>query len=79
MDVARAQSLVDQLEDNIDDLEESLQPILSQALSESTKKLPLLDKAKLHIVIVYAIESLLFCALFTRTGLHVLTVVCSLP
>lgn len=61
MDTAKAQTLVDHLEDNIDDLEEQLQPVLSQALNESTKKLPLLDKAKLHVLIVYAVESLLFC------------------
>ncbi len=47
--------------DNIDDLEENLEPLLSAALTATTKKLPLLDKAKLYVLIVYSIESLLFC------------------
>ena len=61
MDTSRALTLVEQLEDNIEDLEEALQPVLSQALSETTKKLPLLDRAKLNVTIVYALGSLIFC------------------
>jgi len=44
----------------IDDLEDSLAPLLDAALSASTSKLPLLDKAKLYVLATYAIESLLF-------------------
>jgi exosome complex protein LRP1 len=61
METAELLSLVEHLEDNIDDLEESLEPLLSAALSATTKKLPVLDKAKLYVLIVYSIESLLFC------------------
>lgn len=61
MNTTNFMSLVEQLEDNIDELEENLEPLIAGALSASTKKLPLLDKAKLYVVVVYAIESLLFC------------------
>jgi exosome complex protein LRP1 len=39
METAELLSLVEHLEDNIDDLEESLEPLLSAALSATTKKL----------------------------------------
>lgn len=61
MDSANLASLVEHLEDNIDDLEDNLEPLLSATLAATTKKLPLLDKAKLYVLIVYSIESLLFC------------------
>jgi exosome complex protein LRP1 len=63
MDAENLVSLVEHLEDNIDELEENLEPLLSAALTATTKKLPLLDKAKLYVLIVYSIESLLFCEL----------------
>lgn len=53
--------LIESLEDNIDDLEEALDPILKNALSDTAGKLPLLDKAQLYVLITYAIESTLFC------------------
>jgi exosome complex protein LRP1 len=53
--------LLEQLEDNIDELEEGLEPLLSAALAVTTTKLPLIDKAKLYVLVVYTIESLLFC------------------
>lgn len=53
--------LVEQLDENIDELEEILQPLLATPLSTATKKLPVLDKAKLHVLTTYTIESLLFC------------------
>ncbi|KAJ9654113.1 hypothetical protein H2198_006793 [Neophaeococcomyces mojaviensis] len=52
--------LVDQLDDNLGDLEEVLKPILEDSLGAASKKLPILDRAKLNITVVYAIESLLF-------------------
>jgi hypothetical protein len=61
METAELLSLVGHLEDNIDDLEENLEPLLAAALSATTKKLPVLDRAKLYVLIVYSIESLLFC------------------
>ena len=53
--------LIRLLDDSVDDLEEALQPLLSTNLIETANKLPLLDKAKLYVLIAYAIESILFC------------------
>jgi len=53
--------LVDQLDGNLEELEEALGPMLDDSLNATTKKLPILDRAKLNITVVYAIESLLFC------------------
>jgi exosome complex protein LRP1 len=64
MEVTELISLLEDLEDNIDDLEESLEPLLAAALSATTKKLPLLDRAKLYTLLVYSIESLIFCTAF---------------
>jgi hypothetical protein len=55
-------SLLEQLDDDIDELEDSLAPVLETALSATSSKLPLLDKAKLYVLVTYAIESMLFCA-----------------
>lgn len=61
MEVANLLPVVDRLEDNIDDLEEALEPLLSRSLDETSKKLPLLERAKLHSLITYTLESLIFC------------------
>ena len=61
MDVTDLSPLLDRLEGNVDDLEEVLEPLLGRPLSATTGKLPVLDKAKLHILITYALESLIFC------------------
>jgi hypothetical protein len=61
MEVDNLIPLLEQLDDNIDDLEEVLQPLLLHSLSNSSKKLPLLEKAKLHVLVTYTLESLLFC------------------
>ena len=61
MDTQRLSDLVDQLDDDIDELEERLEPLLSTAFSATTKKLPVLDRAKLYVLVTYTIESLLFC------------------
>jgi exosome complex protein LRP1 len=63
MDSSNVLALLEQLDDEIDDLEESLAPLLKTALSETASKLPLLDKAKLYVLVTYAIESMLFCEL----------------
>ena len=60
MDSTAILELIDQLDDDVDDLEESLAPLLKTVLSESASKLPILDKAKLYILVTYAIESILF-------------------
>lgn len=61
MDSSGILSLLEQLDDEIDDLEESVAPLVKTALAETTSKLPLLDKAKLYVLVTYAIESMLFC------------------
>ena len=53
--------LLEQLDDNIDDLEDALAPLITGALSDTIARLPLLDKAKLYVLVTYAIESILFC------------------
>lgn len=53
--------LLEQLDDEVDDLEEALAPILKAGLADTASKLPLLDKAKLYVLITYAVESMLFC------------------
>jgi exosome complex protein LRP1 len=61
MDTVDLSPLLEQLEDNIDDLEDSLELLLEAPLSETAAKLPLLDRAKLYVSITYAIESIIFC------------------
>lgn len=56
-------SLVETLDENIDDLEEALSPFVGHALSDTARNLPLLDQAQLFVLITYAIESSLFCML----------------
>ncbi len=63
MDNSELVSYIETLDDDIDDLEEVLEPLLSCPLSENASKLPLLDKAQLYVLVTYAIESLLFCRL----------------
>lgn len=68
MDTADLLPLLEQLDDNVDDLEEVLQPLLGQSLSKGSKNLPVMDKAKLHVLITYTLESLIFCTSdFDRT------------
>lgn len=57
-------SLLEQLDDEIDDLEDSLAPVLETGISDTASKLPLLDRAKLYVLVTYAVESILFCKLF---------------
>ncbi|KIW45572.1 uncharacterized protein PV06_03953 [Exophiala oligosperma] len=62
METSSMLDLVDQLEENIEDLEDSLAPLLESgsSLASTTKKLPLVDRAKLDVLLVYAIESIIF-------------------
>jgi exosome complex protein LRP1 len=55
--------LVEDLEVNIDELTSTLSPLLTPSLSTTSATLPLLEKAKLHVLAAYSIESLLFSAL----------------
>ncbi|EAW21918.1 putative exosome-associated protein [Aspergillus fischeri NRRL 181] len=60
MEAADLLPLLEQLDDNVDDLEEALKPILESPVSETSNKLPVLDKAKFHVLVTYALESLIF-------------------
>ncbi|RKF79676.1 putative exosome-associated family protein [Golovinomyces cichoracearum] len=60
MDCSKVLDLLETLDDEIDDLEESLAPLLQANLSSTASKFPLIDKAKLYVLSTYAIESLLF-------------------
>lgn len=53
--------MLETLDDNIDDVEEALSPLLKVALSDTAGRLPLLDKAQLYVLVTYAVESVLFC------------------
>ena len=61
METTDLSPMLEELKDNVDDLEEVLAPLLNTNLSEITSKLPLLDRAKLHVLVTYGIESILFC------------------
>lgn len=61
-DVADILPQLEQLDGEIDDLEDVLEPLLG-SLAEVANKLPLLDKAKLYVLATYSIESMLFCKL----------------
>ncbi|KAK2590747.1 hypothetical protein QQS21_011559 [Conoideocrella luteorostrata] len=50
---------LDKLDSQLDDLEDALEPLLSN-LNEKAFQLPLLDRAKLFSLTAYSIESLLF-------------------
>lgn len=60
METASILPLIEQLEYDIDDLEEALQPLIQNSLPALTQKLPLLDQAKLYVLLTYAIESIIF-------------------
>ncbi|KAJ9608070.1 hypothetical protein H2200_007058 [Cladophialophora chaetospira] len=60
MDTKAVIELVDELQENLEDLEDNLGSIPSGSLAATSRKLPLLDRAKLNVLLVYSIESLLF-------------------
>ncbi|RFU28131.1 hypothetical protein B7463_g8196, partial [Scytalidium lignicola] len=60
MDTTELVAQIEQLDDELDDLEDVLQPIVKTPLFERASKLPLMDRAKLYVLVTYAIESLLF-------------------
>jgi exosome complex protein LRP1 len=71
MDTSEILTLLERLDDEIDDLEEAAAPLLKTTISDTASKLPLLDKAKLYVLMTYSIESLLFCR-FPIDGIVVL-------
>ncbi|KIX01956.1 uncharacterized protein Z518_07895 [Rhinocladiella mackenziei CBS 650.93] len=60
MDTKSLVSIVEQLEENIEDLEDHIEPLFADAIATTSSKLPLLERAKLNVLLVYSIESLLF-------------------
>lgn len=62
MDTDKVLHLLSLLDDRLDDVKTSIAPLLNAPLTENASKLPVVDKAKLYILQVYAIESLLHCA-----------------
>ncbi|KAL2198643.1 Sas10/Utp3/C1D family-domain-containing protein [Corynascus similis CBS 632.67] len=62
MDVTDVTPQLDQLEEELSKAEKSLGPLLGD-IGDISSKLPLLDKAKLYVLVSYTIEALLFSAL----------------
>ncbi|GLI77167.1 hypothetical protein PoHVEF18_005452 [Penicillium ochrochloron] len=60
MDTANLLPLLEQLDDDVDDLEDALQPLLGSSLNKMSKNMPIFDKAKIHVLTTYALESLIF-------------------
>ena len=65
MDISDISPQIDRLDGELDKLEEVLQPLLG-SVSDVASKLPLLDKAKLYVLVTYSIESMLFCKILPR-------------
>ncbi|KLU83257.1 hypothetical protein MAPG_02322 [Magnaporthiopsis poae ATCC 64411] len=55
-------AMVESLADSVTTLEDDLKPLLEN-FAEISSKLPVLDQAKLNVLLAYSIESLLFSAL----------------
>jgi len=74
MDPVDLVPLIEQLDDDIDDLEDAIAPLLQKNLSDIAGRLPLLDKAQLYVLATFAVESLLFCrlTLFQSNIFHLL-------
>ncbi|OOQ90697.1 putative exosome-associated protein [Penicillium brasilianum] len=66
MDAANLLPLLEQLDDNVDDLQDVLEPLLAGSLNKMSKNMPIMDKAKLHVLITYALEALIFSYLRLR-------------
>ncbi|KAK4102152.1 hypothetical protein N658DRAFT_469627 [Parathielavia hyrcaniae] len=62
MDVTDITPQLDRLEEDLKEAEKSLEPLLGD-IADISSKLPLLDKAKLYVLVAYAIEALLFSSL----------------
>ncbi|KAM7183439.1 Sas10/Utp3/C1D family domain containing protein [Rhypophila sp. PSN 637] len=62
MDVTDITPQLEQLDIDLDQLEAALQPLLGD-IGDISSRLPLLDKAKLNVLVAYAIESVLFSSL----------------
>lgn len=61
MDTENLLPLLEQLDDDVDDLEDVLQPLLGSSLNKMSKNMPIMDRAKIQVLTTYALESLIFC------------------
>lgn len=61
MDTGQVMDMVNLLDDQVDDIEEALAPLLKETLQDTAATLPVVDKARLYVLTTYAIDSLLFC------------------
>ncbi|KAI5124123.1 hypothetical protein M0805_000936 [Coniferiporia weirii] len=59
-------SRVNTLSSSLDELEAKLEPLFSQPLAETTASLDVLQQAKIHVVLPYLINDLIFIYLRTR-------------
>lgn len=64
MDVSDLEPMIEELSGSVDDLEKALEPLLMTTVADTASKLPLLDKAKLQVLVTYALESILYCTNF---------------
>lgn len=65
---------LDKLEAQLDNLETCLEPLLEN-LSGHASQLPLVDRAKLYTLTNYALESLLFCKLYSSADLKLILLI----
>ena len=73
MDVSDITPQLEQLEEELNKAQETFGPLLGD-IGDISSKLPLLDKAKLYVLVSYTIESLLFCKFCSfRPSSHSLT------
>lgn len=60
MDPANISPWLERLDDAVDHLEEATQPLVDK-MADTASKLPLLDRAKIYVLMTYSVESVLFC------------------
>ncbi|KAF2435612.1 hypothetical protein EJ08DRAFT_645309 [Tothia fuscella] len=60
MDTEEVHSLIEDLDTSIDKLEDALKPLLDVSIASTAASLPVLERAKLYVLVTYAIESVLF-------------------
>lgn len=61
MDATDIMPYIEELEQNIDKLQKALTPLTKDLVTQTACRLPLLDRAKLYVLLAYSIESMIFC------------------
>ncbi len=72
MEVTDISPLLDKLDTDLAELQTAIKPLLGD-LEDISSRLPLLDRAKLNVLVAYALESLLFC---TFSYIHIWSLRC---